>query len=306
VPQYSVVIPSVKHTFPALLSVVEHECEEGGPTPKIIVFGVTANMVALYAAFFRQASSLQVYELQSRLSQGARTRTTGQFKEAESGIMFATDVIGRGMDFPNVTSVIQVGLPVSGDQYVHRVGRTARVDKDGRAVILLTRAESFFLKTNPNLPIKPYEHTINETESAAASQALKSIDERTKQKAYSAYLGFMKGFVNKLRVTPEGLVAMANELAMEAFHCPEPPPMNKLTVGKMGLKGVAGIRYGSIEDDGESAPKRVRRDFEQRQPRPARPARPAFTSAEPGEKAPRGKRGPRRGNRAATSKVSMA
>jgi len=300
VPQYSVVIPSVKRTFPALLSVVEHECQEGAPSPKIIVFGVTANMVALYAAFFRQVSSLPVYELQSRLSQGARTRTTSEFKEAASGIMFATDVIGRGMDFPNVTSVIQVGLPTSGDQYVHRVGRTARVDKDGRAVILLTEAESFFLRNNPNLPIKPYEHLINKTESEATSRAMESIDERTKQKAYAAYIGFMKGSMNKLRVTPEGLVAIANELAMQAFHCPEPPPMKKATVGKMGLKGVAGIRYGNIEDDDESAPKRVKRDYEQRT------VRAALSRGEAVEKAPRSRGGARGGRRAATSKLSMA
>jgi ATP-dependent RNA helicase MSS116, mitochondrial len=287
VPQYHVIIPTVKQTFPALLSLVEHECREGLPTPKIIVFGITANLVALYAAYFRQVSSLAVYELQSRLSQGARTRTTSQFKEAESGIMFATDVIGRGMDFPNVTSVIQVGLPISGEQYVHRVGRTARVDRDGRAVILLTEAESFFLTVNRNLPIQPYANTINMTESASASKAMDSINQKTKQKAYSAYLGFMKGYMSKLRLKPEGLVATANELAVQAFHCPGPPPMQKSTIGKMGLRGVAGITYGTLSDDDESAPKRMKPNLEQR---------PTFTSAARVGKAPRG-RGAARGAR---------
>ena len=74
---------------------------------------------------------------------------------------------------------------------------------------------------------------------------MNSIDEKTKQKAYSAYLGFMKSFMNKLRLKPEGLVAMANELAMEGMGCPEPPAIDKKTVGKMGLKGVAGFRYAS-------------------------------------------------------------
>lgn len=261
-PQYHVVIPDVRDTFTALLSLVEHECREGGSDPKIIVFGTTANLVAIYAEFFRQASSLQVYELQSRLSQPQRTRTTSAFKEAATGVMFATDVIGRGMDFPNVTSVIQVGLPMNGEQYVHRVGRTARVDKDGRAVILLTNAESFFLSVNQKLPIKPYVHTIDTTDKEAVSEAMVKIDEKTKQKAYSAYLGFMKGFMNKLRVTPEGLVAMANELAISAMGCPEPPPMEKRTIGKMGLKGVHGIRYGTTSDE-ESPFKRMKTNPEQ-------------------------------------------
>ncbi len=256
-PQYHVVFPTVKGTFAALLSLIEQERKEGGSAPKIIVFGTTANLVALYAEFYRQASSLRVYELQSRLSQPQRTRTTKEFKEAATGIMFATDVIGRGMDFPNVTSVIQVGLPMNGEQYVHRVGRTARVDKDGRAVILLTQAESFFLTANRKLPIKPYVHTIDTEDNESAAEAMARIDEKTKQKAYSAYLGFMKGFMNKLRLSPEGLVAMANNLAIEAFGCPEPPPMEKKTIGKMGLKGVQGIRYGILSED-ESPSKRMK------------------------------------------------
>ena len=257
-PQYHVIIPTVKDLFPALSSLVEYECREGGSDPKIIVFGTTANLVAFYAEYFRQSSSLRVFELQSRLSQPQRTRTTQEFKEAATGIMFATDVIGRGMDFPSVTSVIQVGLPMNGEQYVHRVGRTARVDKDGRAVILLTQAESFFLTANPKLPIQPYDHTINTTNRAAALQAMARITENKKQKAYSAYLGFMKGFQNKLKVRPEGLVAMANEFATEAFGCPEPPPLQKSTVSKMGLKGVPGIRYRVLSDDEGSHPKRRR------------------------------------------------
>lgn len=259
VPQYHVIIPTVKDTIQALWGIVEHEREEGGSNPKIIVFGSTANLVALYAAFFRQASTFSVYELQSRLSQPQRTRTTEEFKEAGTGVMFATDVIGRGMDFPNVTSVIQVGLPKNGEQYVHRVGRTARVDRDGRAVILLTQAESFFLTVNRKLPINPYVHTIDMTKYAAPSaEAMAKIDEKTKQKAYSAYLGFMKGFQKKLSVRPEGLVAMANELAMEAFHCPAPPPMGKGTIGKMGLRGVPGIRYRCLSDDDGGPTKRVK------------------------------------------------
>lgn len=218
----------------------------------------------MYAEFFRQASSFRVYELQSRLSQSQRTRTTKEFKEAATGLMFATDVIGRGMDFPNVTSVIQVGLPMNGEQYVHRVGRTARVDKDGRAVILLTQAESFFLTANRQLPIQPYLHKIDTTD-PAASKAMESIGEKTKQKAYSAYLGFMKGFMNKLRVNPEGLVAMANQLAIEGFYCPEPPPMEK-TIGKMGLKNVKGIRYGTVSEEEESPSKRFKSNPEQSRP----------------------------------------
>lgn len=125
---------------------------------KCLVFTTTANGAALLYSIFSSSlpKSLQTWQIHSRMSQSARTRTTEEFKSSSSGILFASDVVGRGMDFPNITLVVQVGLPSSGDQYVHRVGRTARAGKDGRGILLLTQAESFFLNENRRLPITPY------------------------------------------------------------------------------------------------------------------------------------------------------
>ena len=89
--QYSVIIPSVMHTFNALLSLLTIEIGASKDPPKIIVFGTTAHLVALYAQVYQEQTQLKVYELHSRLSQPQRTRTTSAFKDAESGIMFATD-----------------------------------------------------------------------------------------------------------------------------------------------------------------------------------------------------------------------
>ena len=91
VPQYSVVIPDIKDTFNALFSLINEEINQTEGESKIIVFGTTANLVALYAKAFDNQTPLRVFELQSRLSQPARTKATDAFKEAKSGIMFATD-----------------------------------------------------------------------------------------------------------------------------------------------------------------------------------------------------------------------
>ncbi|KAJ5896197.1 ATP-dependent RNA helicase [Penicillium subrubescens] len=261
VPQYHVIIPSVAETFTALASLLDVEINQ---CSKIIVFGVTANMIALMAKVFGQGlTPLKVFEIHSRLSQGARTRTTDQFKEASSGILFASDVIGRGMDFPNVDLVIQVGLPPNGEQYVHRVGRTARAGNDGRAIILLTPAESFFMKVNRHLPIQPHPETKAVIEGAAAyadpvTQAMYNTDEEVKQRAYSSYIGFFagSGLLKQVRLDKPGLVQLANELAIKGMACPEPPPMDKKVIGKMGLKGVPGFNYATGGDsNGRSAPR---------------------------------------------------
>ena len=250
VPQFSVLIPKVEQTFTALYSVLQQEIKatEGGP--KIIVFGTTAKLVALYAKIYDGVLDLPVFELHSRLSQPARTRATAAFKETKTGIMFASDgmlsvspfsnchgtesvVIGRGMDFPDVSLVLQVGLPTDADAYTHRVGRTARAGKDGKAILLLTEAESFYLKANRQFPIQPYPHSdtvVNGASAAIVHDVLQNIDPDVKQKAYSAYLGFMKVATNKMRMTPEQLVAMANVFALKGMGCDEVPPMEKSTI----------------------------------------------------------------------------
>lgn len=91
VPQYSVVIPRAKDTFPALFSLIKEEINVTEGDSKIIVFGTTANLVALYAQVFEAQTHLKVYELQSRMTQPARTRATDAFKAAKSGLLFATD-----------------------------------------------------------------------------------------------------------------------------------------------------------------------------------------------------------------------
>ena len=151
------------------------------------------------------------------------------------------------MDFPDVSIVLQVGLPLNADSYTHRVGRTARAGKDGRAIILLTQAESFFLTVNHQFPIESYpasEKILNDSSSVnAMTKILQSIEPKSKQKAYSAYLGFMKVFINKMQINAVDLVGMANNFALKGMQSGEVPEMEKKTVGKMGLKGVGGIRY---------------------------------------------------------------
>lgn len=251
VTQYSVIIPTIMDTFTSLYALVEQERQQSPDNFKAIIFGTTANGVALMHDLFQRlvGGHTNVFQLQSRLNQNVRTRTTEAFKKAASGLMFASDVIGRGMDFPNVGLVIQVGLPMNGEQYVHRVGRTARAGTDGRAVILLTERENFFLSVNRQLPIQQYPANIapSAAQSApAVNQALAQVDEKTKSKAYQAYLGFHKGFLSKLRLDAAGLVAESNRYA-EAMGCPEVPMIDKMVVGKMGLRGVQGLNVGHVD-----------------------------------------------------------
>jgi ATP-dependent RNA helicase MSS116 len=91
------------------------------------------------------------------MSQSARTQTSEAFRAAEKALLFASDVVGRGMDYPDVDLVVQVGLPMNSEQYVHRVGRTGRAGKGGRAVMILAPEEMGFIRKNPQFPIEKTE-----------------------------------------------------------------------------------------------------------------------------------------------------
>ena len=74
-------------------------------------------------------------------SQGQRERTLASFRAGETKVLVATDVAARGLDIPLVAHVYNFDLPNVPENYVHRIGRTARAGRDGRAVALCAPAE---------------------------------------------------------------------------------------------------------------------------------------------------------------------
>ena len=115
--------------------------------------------------------------MHSRKSQSARTKVANQFRSGVRLIMFSSDVSARGLDYDDVSCVLQIGVPADRDQYIHRigkrvykekvkefalvntslcgvyfffncacVGRTARAGKVGQGTLLLADFESNFLR----------------------------------------------------------------------------------------------------------------------------------------------------------------
>jgi len=108
---------------------------------KIIVF-VSIKMAVEYVSYMLDGFKIKNIPLHGNMSQDARTKTFMQFMEQkEPGVMVATDVAARGLDFPNVDLIVQVDIPEQIANYFHRVGRTARAGKSGTALLMLTPIE---------------------------------------------------------------------------------------------------------------------------------------------------------------------
>lgn len=72
--------------------------------------------------------------IHSNKNQSQRSRTLSQFKSGEINIMVATDVAARGLDIKDVSHVINYTVPQTYNDYIHRIGRTGRADKMGKAL----------------------------------------------------------------------------------------------------------------------------------------------------------------------------
>lgn len=82
-------------------------------------------------------AGINVNKLHSDLTQSERTRALADFKNRKFDTMVATDVASRGLDIEDISHVINYEPPMSPDDYVHRVGRTARAEKTGVAITLV-------------------------------------------------------------------------------------------------------------------------------------------------------------------------
>ena len=103
---------------------------------------------------------LGVLEIHSRKSQPQRNKVSEQFREGCRLVMFTSDVSARGMDYPDVSMVIQVGQPADKAQYIHRLGRTARAGKEGCGVLLLCDFERHFMREVKDLPLSERQYVF--------------------------------------------------------------------------------------------------------------------------------------------------
>lgn len=77
--------------------------------------------------------------------QNARDRVMARFREAKLQILVATDVVGRGIDVSGISHIINYDIPAFSDDYVHRVGRTGRMGREGVAYTFVAPEEGIEL-----------------------------------------------------------------------------------------------------------------------------------------------------------------
>jgi ATP-dependent RNA helicase MSS116 len=272
VPQKIVITPGMENFMPALLELAKREIarfenkEEGAkPFKAIVYFTSTANVILGYDIFagLRAGGGLfgqhplhpaAVSIMHSQLSQEQRTRVSERFRRATSAIMFSTDVTARGMDFPNVSHVVQIGLPPNQEQYVHRIGRTGRGDKTGEGYIIVDEAQlkpaRQMLRGLPITPDKSLEcAAVDMTKDAqlpkSVAETLSQVGESTKMVSKSVKVAAFMGYLGQIRKqSPGEAIRALNQWTRYGWGFEQPPMIAPILAQRLGISKVEGVNIG--------------------------------------------------------------
>ena len=112
----------------------------GEDVDQAVVFASTQEDTDMLAEELAEAG-LSVVALHGAMPQTVRNRRLRSIREGRAKILVATDVAARGLDVPTISHVINFGLPMKNEDYVHRIGRTGRAGRTGKAITLATYRE---------------------------------------------------------------------------------------------------------------------------------------------------------------------
>lgn len=127
---------------PQKIKIIEHifQTEQ---LSKVILFVGKKNHVHELTRTLRKLG-LKADQMHSDLDQAAREHVMHEFRSGRIDILVATDIVSRGIDIDNIPLIINYNVPRDAEDYVHRIGRTARADNSGKAITLVAPDEQHY------------------------------------------------------------------------------------------------------------------------------------------------------------------
>ncbi|RVD87254.1 uncharacterized protein DFL_001496 [Arthrobotrys flagrans] len=283
VPQHVVVCEGMENVHPTLFELLHREnnkARKAGEPFKAMVFFGTARGAELAAMMFRRIRlpgsdahplfPLDLIQIHSRLTQSRRTEAANAFRRGENAILFSSDVTARGMDFPNVTHVIQVGTPSNREQYIHRIGRTARgkniesgrsvgylllSDIDAQVALRELRGIKLIHDQNDDLVSKAAKlHDVDALHPKASEfaraivEACGRLDSSLLKQAWTSLVGAY----TTQGVDSMNLIRSLSNVAKYNFGHEYPMPVSKIWAARMGIPFDSAVRKGWISPQEES------------------------------------------------------
>ncbi|PYH49514.1 RNA-dependent ATPase HCA4 [Aspergillus saccharolyticus JOP 1030-1] len=207
---------------------------------KTIVFLSSGKQVRfVYETFRHMQPGIPLMHLHGRQKQGGRLDITTRFSSAQHAVLFATDVAARGLDFPAVDWVIQLDCPEDADTYIHRVGRTARYERDGRAVLFLDPSEEKgMLKRLEQKKVQVERINVKANKQQSIKDQLQNMCFKDPELKYLGQKAFIS-YVKSIYVQKDKEIFNVKDLKLEEF------------AASLGLPGAPRIKFIKGEDTKE-------------------------------------------------------
>ncbi|HKJ43871.1 MAG TPA: DEAD/DEAH box helicase [Sunxiuqinia sp.] len=173
--------------FKTKLNLIRHWLQDEEAFSRVLIFVRTKEHADRVFKIIKRKTEGEKRILHSNKGQSARINSIQEFKDGEVRILISTDVSARGLDVSKITHVINFDLPQRYEDYVHRIGRTARANMHGEAISLIDPSEEYHLR-NIEKVIRmtieeqqiPEEVTIESTGKAEHQQQMREIDRQKK------------------------------------------------------------------------------------------------------------------------------
>ena len=199
---------------------------------KILVFLSSGKQVRfVYEAFRHMQPGLSLLHLHGRQKQTARLGTTNKFSATRNACLFATDVVARGLDFPAVDWVIQLDCPEDANTYIHRVGRTARYEREGKAVLFLEPSEEEgMLKRLEQKKVTVERINVRQKKQQNIKNQLQNMCFKDPELKYLGQKAFVS-YVRSIHVQKDKEIFNLNRLPLEEYSA------------SLGLPGAPRIKF---------------------------------------------------------------
>ncbi|KAL9000136.1 MAG: hypothetical protein Q9169_001211 [Polycauliona sp. 2 TL-2023] len=215
---------------------------------KILVFLSSGKQVRfVYESFRHMQPGIPLLHLHGRQKQTARLDITTKFSATTNSCLFATDVVARGLDFPAVDWVIQLDCPEDADTYIHRVGRTARYERDGRAVLFLNPTEEEgMLKRLEHRKVAVEKINVRQKKQQSIQSQLQNMCFKDPELKYLGQKAFIS-YVKSIHLQKDKEVFKLDQLPLEEYSA------------SLGLPGAPRVKFVKGDDAKtlKNAPKRL-------------------------------------------------
>jgi len=199
---------------------------------KILVFLSSGKQVRfVYESFRHMQPGISLLHLLGRQKQTARLDITTRFSTSKTCCLLATDVAARGLDFPAVDWVVQFDCPEDADTYIHRVGRTARYEHNGRAVLFLAPSEEEgMLKRLTQKKVTVEKINVRQKKQQSIKTQLQNMCFKDPELKYLGQKAFMS-YVKSIHLQKDKEVFKLDELPLEEYSA------------SLGLPGAPKIKF---------------------------------------------------------------